>query len=287
MENPVSLSILEHRFSDGAINQWRLFMPDACERVLVWMPALGVAARNYDRWAQAWARQSVGVALVECRGNGASSLRASRRVDFGYHEVLEIEMPEMMAVLRQIYPQKRWWLCGHILCGQLATLYNALDGGFERLLLVGTGAPWYRCYGSKGKYYYLLIQMARLLTEVLGYYPGQRLKFGGNEGRRCVRDWSHSALTGQFVIGGSALDVEQRIAQVITPVLSIWFQQDPLISVEGWQYLLDKMPRAEKRVETMGSPPLQVPADHFAWMKAPAPVVEALLKMNKTLNEAS
>ncbi len=281
MSTDAALSILEHRFSDGAVNQWRLFMPEQCERVLVWMPALGVAARNYDRWAQAWARRGVGVALVECRGNGASSLRASRKTDFGYHEVLEIEMPEMLAVLRQIYPEKRWWLGGHSLGGQLSTLYNALDDGFERLLLVGTGAPWYRCYGSKGKYYYVLIQLARLLTFLLGYYPGKRLKFGGNEGRSLVRDWCHSALTGRFVIGGGAVDVEQKLSQADTPILSVWFAQDPLISREGWQYLMDKMPNAPRWYRELGSPPLTVPADHFAWMKEPMPVVDCLLELNQ------
>ncbi len=283
MNTEIAPRILEHRFSDGAVNQWRLFLPPGCSTVLVWMPALGVAARHYDHWARVWHDRGVGVALVECRGNGASSLRAGRRQDFGYREILQLEMPEMMAILRRTWPDKQWWLGGHSLGGQLACLYNALDGDFQRLVLVGTGAPWYRCYGSRGRLYRLLIHLARGLTRLLGYYPGRRLRFGGNEGKRCVMDWSHSALTGRFIIHGSDVDVEAAMKQARTPIVSVWFERDELISRAGWKYLMDKMPEAPRRTREMGSPPLQVPADHFAWMKAPEPVVDALLELDASL----
>ncbi len=282
--NTVPLTILEHRFSDGASNQWRLFLPPEADTILVWMPALGVAARHYDRLAQAFAQRNVGVALMECRGIGASSVRAGRRQDFGYHEILQIEAAEMMSVLRQTYPQRRWWLGGHSLGGQLATLFQVMDTGFDRLLLVGTGSPWYRCYGSRAPYYRWIIHLAAGLSRLLGYYPGRMLRFGGDMGLTSVHDWIGSALTGRFSFEGSEQDLEWALARSCTPVLSIWFREDPLISREGWLYLLDKMPRAARKTMEMGQPPLTVPADHFAWMKAPEPVVDALLHLNEELS---
>ncbi len=51
---------------------------------LLWLPALGVAARHYLPLAQALAAKGVAVYLHEWRGNGGSSLRPSRALDWGY-----------------------------------------------------------------------------------------------------------------------------------------------------------------------------------------------------------
>ena len=60
---------------------------------LLWLPALGVAARHYLPLAQALAAKGVAVYLHEWRGNGSSSLRPSRALDWGYREVLEQDLP--------------------------------------------------------------------------------------------------------------------------------------------------------------------------------------------------
>ena len=48
---------------------------------LLWLPALGVAARHYLPLADALAAHGIAVYLHEWRGNGSSSLRPSRTQD--------------------------------------------------------------------------------------------------------------------------------------------------------------------------------------------------------------
>ena len=55
----------------------------ASSDVLLWLPAMGVAARHYLPFAQALAAAGVGVALHEWRGIGSSDRRAGWRCDWG------------------------------------------------------------------------------------------------------------------------------------------------------------------------------------------------------------
>ena len=67
-------------------------MPVIARRSLLWLPALGVAARHYLPLAQALARRDTAVFLHEWRGHGSSSLRAGRGCDWGYRELLQLDL---------------------------------------------------------------------------------------------------------------------------------------------------------------------------------------------------
>ena len=64
---------------------------------------------------------------VDLRGQGRSSERASHFADFGYREMVEIDLPAAIAALRGRYPNRPLLLVGHSLGGQLATLPLTLD----------------------------------------------------------------------------------------------------------------------------------------------------------------
>ena len=78
--------------TDG--HQWTLLVRQPTEPPrmhLLWLPALGVAARHYLPFAEALAARGVAVYLHEWRGNGSSSLRPSHTQDWGYRELLELD----------------------------------------------------------------------------------------------------------------------------------------------------------------------------------------------------
>ena len=60
---------------------------------LLWLPALGVAAKHYLPFAEVLAERGVAVFVHEWRGHGSSSLRAGRQHDWGYRELLELDLP--------------------------------------------------------------------------------------------------------------------------------------------------------------------------------------------------
>ena len=69
--------------ADGHRSELIARIPEAPRASLLWVPALGVAAKHYVAFAEALAARGVAVFLHEWRGNGSSSLRASRANDWG------------------------------------------------------------------------------------------------------------------------------------------------------------------------------------------------------------
>ncbi|WP_369521673.1 alpha/beta fold hydrolase, partial [Escherichia coli] len=115
---------------------------------LLWLPALGVAARHYLPLALALAAKGVAVYLHEWRGNGSSSLRPSRTQDWGYREVLEQDLPSSQAVLAAADDEGDalpWIIGGHSLGGQLACVHAGRNPQhFNRLWLAASGSPFWR-----------------------------------------------------------------------------------------------------------------------------------------------
>ena len=68
-------ALLPVQCNDGHRYEVMACMPAQAIARLLWLPALGVAARHYLPLAQALAAKGVAVYLHEWRGNGSSSLR--------------------------------------------------------------------------------------------------------------------------------------------------------------------------------------------------------------------
>lgn len=267
-------TILEERLrvrtTDGAEADLRLVLPSGrVDRWLYWLPALGVAARNYVPFAQALAERGIAVALHEWRGAGSSNRRASRRVDWGYRELLLADLPAGLAALRMRFGDGRVTLGGHSLGGQIAVLHAGLQpGAVVRLLLVASGSPWWPCFHRPR-----LVQAAcfavPLIARVLGWFPGRRLGFGGNEARGVMIDWARSARSGRYVVEGGGRDLEARLGDISLPVHAWRFADDWLAPAASLDWLLDKLPKASRRVSVVDAAALGTKADHFSWMRAP------------------
>src|SRR5690606_4188822 len=84
---------------DGHRFELLSLIPERPTRSLLWLPALGVAARHYLPLAEALAARGVAVFLHEWRGHGSSSRRAGRDSDWGYEELLTLDIPASEAAV--------------------------------------------------------------------------------------------------------------------------------------------------------------------------------------------
>ena len=267
-------AVLPLTMADGARVELLCVAPAGEPRAaLYWLPAMGVPAKHYLPLAGALAAQGVAVALHEWRGIGSSSLRAGRRGDWGYRELLETDLPAGLAAMRAYWPQAHPWLGGHSLGGQLACLQAALHPAEATgIALVASGAPYWRRF-RYGVLVGLAYVLAPLLAALLGHLPGRRLGFGGNEARGVAADWARSGRRGRYAAAGMATDFEQRLAVLELPVLALRLRDDWLGPAASLDWLLGKMPRAGRRHELITPADLGgQPADHFGWMKAPGTV---------------
>jgi len=243
------------------------------QQLLYWMPAMGMPARHYLPLAQALAVAGVAVVLHEWRGIGSSDRRAGRDCNWGYRQLLQDDLPAGMAAVRQRWPQARCWLGGHSLGGQLGLLYASLHPhDFAGMVLVASGAPYWRRL-RHGWLIGAAYALAPWLAALVGHLPGRRIGFGGNEARGVIADWARSGRSGRYAVAGMTQDFERLLAALQLPVLALRLQQDWLGPPASLAWLLGKLGPAARRVETILRDDLDgTPADHFGWMKAPAPV---------------
>ena len=259
---------------DGSRIELLCFHPVAqWSRLLYWLPAMGMPARHYLALAQTLAAQGIAVVLHEWRGIGSSNRRAGRRSNWGYRELLKDDLPAATAAVRARWPQATCWVGGHSLGGQLGSLYAGLHPtDYAGLVLVASGAPYWRVF-RQGWWLRVAYAAAGVLASLLGYLPGRRIGFGVNEARGVIADWSRSGLSGRYAAVGIEQDLDQQLASLRLPLLALRLADDWMGPAASLGWLLGKMPLAPRAVNVITAGDLGgLPADHFGWMKTPAPI---------------
>ena len=156
--------------------------------IIYWLPALGVTARHYARFAETLAATGIGLARHEWRGAGSSDQRARRGVDWRYRDLL-VDVAAGIATLRAHHPEARIWIGGHSLGAQFAALVLARDPSLAGLIIVASGTPYWRSFPWWQQPILLAVfAWFRLLADVCGYFPGRRTAFAGNEARSVIHD---------------------------------------------------------------------------------------------------
>ena len=276
MSDGPSRVALPLRMADGSTADLLVFQPAQPARAaLLWLPAMGVAARHYEPLARAMAGHGVAVALHEWRGHGSSSQRAGRGTNWGYRALLTDDLPASLIALRTVTPDVPLHVGGHSLGGQLACLLAALTPTpLAGISLVASGAPFWRRFRPWVRAAYVA---APLLANLVGRLPGRRIGFGGNEARGLIADWARSGRTGRYAARGLAADLELALRAQTAPVHAQRLHDDWLAPEASLTFLLEKMPAAEHSVVTVTSGQLDgVAADHFAWMKAPGVIADQM-----------
>lgn len=267
-------SVIPVSLADGSCFELLCVNPQgACRGWLYWLPAMGVPARHYLPLAEALALRGIAVVLHEWRGIGSSNRRASRRSNWGYRELLEQDLDQGWQAVRKHWPNANVWIGGHSLGGQLGALRASLDSAaVAGVVLVASGAPYWRVY-RHGWLLGLSFVLAPMLARLVGYLPGRRIGFGGNEAVGVIDDWARSGRSGRYAASSTVDDLEQRLAALDLPVLALRLRDDWLGPKASLNWLLGKMPLAARQVEVIGPQELGGrPADHFGWMKTPAPI---------------
>lgn len=257
--------------SDGASSELIFTQPNDYPRdVIYWLPALGVPAKHYLPLAEAFAAHGIAMALHEWRGIGSSDRRAGRHCDWGYRDLLEADLPAGMAEAKTRWPRAKFWIGGHSLGGQLSCLYASLHPrDVAGIALIASGAPYWRRFRFGipilGAY-----ALASPLAQLVGYLPGRKIGFGGNEARGVIADWSRSGRTGRYAADGMHVDFERQLAALELPLLALRLRDDWLVPESSLDWLLEKMPKASRQTGIVT--PRQLAgqrADHFTWMKVP------------------
>ncbi|MEU6467801.1 alpha/beta fold hydrolase [Streptomyces massasporeus] len=251
-----------------AVRLLRAEHPDAPVALVV--PAMGARARFYAPLARGLHRGGLHVAVADLRGQGESTPVARRGVVHGYQEMVDDDLPAVARAVSAAFPRSPVVLIGHSLGGQLALLSSATGlTGAHAVVLTAAGSVWWRGFGLvRGLRNLVGSQLFAALATALGYWPGERLGFGGTQPAAVMRDWARQVRTGRYTLGGSDTGYEAALARLTLPVLAVGVENDSLAPPGATDHLLQKIPAASVSrwhysEALAGSHRL----DHFRWVR--------------------
>ncbi len=266
-----------HRFN-LSLQRAEFDAPDQAP-LLLFLPAMGTRARFYNRLGGEMARSGISFAAMDWRGIESSSQRASRRVDWGYEELIAQDVAAAKRCLREVLPNASLWMGGHSLGGQLSAQFaGRAPQEVQGLVLIAAGTVHFRAWpGISGLRLLALTQTAWLLSKVLGHYPGQTLRFAGREARSVIRDWAGTARFGRYRFGPDPDAQEAAMRELKKPVLALSFSGDTLAPEAAMNVLVSKMPACKvTRWHWAADKTHGETLDHFSWAKRPEIIAPAV-----------
>ena len=164
-----------------------------------------------------------------------------------------------------MFPNAPIYLLGHSLGGQLGALFLAANStSLNGLILVAAPSVYYKYWRFPLNLAVLIgIQTARLVSSLLGYFPGKRLGFGGTEAKGVIHDLAHQSLTGRYEPLNANLNYEQLLGKLSTTVLAISFLGDFFAPPRAVKKLCDKMPLAKIKFVSISD----MKFNHTDWVK--------------------
>lgn len=235
---------------------------------VVFTPALGVPADYYSPLAQEFARQGVSTLVNELRGNGISTVKPDRNVDFGYGELINEDLFRVVAWARESYAGIPLLMGGHSLGGHLASLYTAKYGhAVHGLVLIASSVPYFRTYPSlQAVQIYFGSYLFQLTALGMGYLPGKLFGFGHREAKTLIDEWSTLARTNRFKIKGDAFEYDRALCRVDCPILSICFKGDKMAPLQAVRSTMAKFKSGNLELLYLDSDAFKF-VNHFNWVK--------------------
>jgi predicted alpha/beta hydrolase len=261
------------QYRDKTLNRLSVFSPDIpADTTFICLPAMGIRASYYKQFAAELSLHGYNVITADWRGHGNSSVRASRKIDFGYEDLVQ-DLKEVIDLVKTWFPDTKIILVGHSLGGQIGSLFasryaNVVSG----LILIASCSVYTNGFDNwNRKRLHLAANLFSPLSKLFGHFPGTKIGFGGREAKRVMQDWCLNARTGTYNLTNSNHDYELSLSQMTLPVLSISLENDQLAPKRAVENLLNKFNRESSILHLhLTSSQTQIsPLNHFSWAKNP------------------
>ncbi len=203
-------------------------------QTIVVLPAMGVPAAKYERFAVAAQDKGLFVVPVDCPGQAGGIDRSST---VGYHDLARA-IGEVADEMRRRRPGSPLYLVGHSLGGHVsAVLESTRPGAFDALVLAASGTNHWRRFPLAGMHTVLLFPtLFELKARLRGYFDGRSAGFGV-QATRTISDWARMSRTGSW-------GPHERSARKF-PVLAVSFVGDTYAPESATAALCEEFPRAD------------------------------------------
>jgi predicted alpha/beta hydrolase len=277
------MQIIDISNQDGSTSKSTHFPSNSnqSKSVIIIFPAMGVRGSYYELLGKQISEVGFDAVITDLRGIGNSSVRPSKKVDFGYHEMLELDYKGILEKVKIIFPNKKIFALGHSLGGQLASLFSAKNSNsFDGLILIACCSVYFKGWGSKQFPTLLMTQFFYFVSVLLGYFPGKKMGFGGTEAKTVMNDWSNQSRTGKYILKNDDFNFEAALEKVTIPILVISFQADTFAPRKAVEHLIEKFGTNAKKeyIYLKNDDPRNENFGHFNWAKKPQEIVSLIEK---------
>ncbi|HWK74064.1 MAG TPA: alpha/beta fold hydrolase [Povalibacter sp.] len=208
-----------------------LFEPQRPGSATVILPsAMGVAQKYYASFAQWLATQGYRVVTFDYRGVGLSapsSLRGFRMDIFDWAH----DCAAAIDLVGERWPATPLFWLGHSLGGQLLGLIPNRER-IHRIMTVAAGNGYWlqNSWPTRRMVWWLWFVAVPLATRIAGYFPGRRLRKVGDLPRGVIEQWRRWCLNPEYVVGVEGDEVRGAYASITTPMMSVSFTDDEMMS---------------------------------------------------------
>ncbi len=259
------------RAADGCEIVARFFAPAAAPRgaVLI-VPAMGTPQSYYGAFAQWLARQGFAAATFDYRGTGLSRPRTLRGFKADILDWARLDCASMIEALGGENPGVPLYWIGHSLGGQIFALVPNRDR-VAKAVTIATGSGYWRENAApiRPMAWWLWFVAVPVALRLCGYFPGKALRKIGDLPKGVMAQWRAWCLDRDYSYGAEGEEVRAQYAAVRTPIVSLSFSDDEMMSLRNTEAMhgyYSGAPRSMKRIspEDIGVPRI----GHFGFFRA-------------------
>jgi predicted alpha/beta hydrolase len=248
--------------TDGVRIAARFLHPEGPARgaVLI-VPAMGTPQNYYYPFAAWLAKQGLLAATFDYRGTAAM-------ID---------------ALAAQSSGMPLYWV-GHSLGGQILALVPNRER-IAKAVTIATGSGYWRetVPALRPKAFWLFYVVTPVVLTLFGYFPGKALRKIGDLPKGAMAQWRRWCLDRDYSFGAEGDEVRAQYAAVRTPIVSLSFADDEMMSLRNTEAMhgyYSGAPRRMKRIapQDIGAPRI----GHFGFFR---PAFEASLWRQHLLPE--
>ncbi len=216
--------------------------PVTCRAGVLIAPAMGVEQHYYAAFAQHLVQLGYWVVSFDYRGMGASRPAQFKHSLKGFEADVrmwaERDCAAMVAHMSAQLQDKRVLWVGHSLGGQIFGLVPNREQ-VSAMVTVAAGSGYWleNTLRLRLIVWWLWFFVVPLALPLFGYFPGRTLKKVGDLPRGVMQQWRAWCLNREYLIGCEGEAVRQYFAQVTTPILSLSFTDDELMSARNIESL--------------------------------------------------
>ncbi len=241
------------RAADGADIAARFYHPEGEPRGAVLIVAAMATPQDYYRPFAEWlAKQGLITATFDYRGTGLSRPTQLRGFQADIFDWAKLDCAAMIQGLSDLSPGLPLYWIGHSLGGQILGLVPNRER-IAKAVTIATGSGYWRenVAGIRPKAWWLWFVVTPLAVPLWGYFPGKALRKVGDLPKGVMQQWRRWCLDRDYAIGAEGDAIREQYAAVRTPIVSLSFSDDEMMSARNTESIhgfYSSAPRLMKRI---------------------------------------